>query len=73
MKKNQRETDSPLSAQERALIESISRQHNLDADVVIQLLALGRDFPDIHAWGARSNLRRRVAQILANFKPTSPK
>ena len=63
--------DSTLSVQERTLIESISKEHNLDPDVVIQLLELSHEFPDIHAWGSRANLKRRVAQILRDSKAKS--
>ena len=64
MNTNQQTVDGTPTDQERSLIENISREHNLDPEVVVRLLELSREFPDPHAWGARANLKRRVAHIL---------
>ena len=53
-----------LSRVEIALISEIANEQAIDGDVIIRLLQLEEDFPDVYAWGARANLKRMVARIL---------
>lgn len=53
-----------LSDEEQRLIADVAAEFELNEDVIISLLELEHEFPDIHAHGARANLKRRVAKIL---------
>lgn len=53
-----------LSNEEQRLIADVAAELELNEDVIISLLELEQEFPDIYAWGARANLKRRVARIL---------
>ena len=56
--------DMKLSPNEVELISKISADHEVNDDVIIRLLQLEDEFPDVHAWGARTNLKRRIALTL---------
>lgn len=56
------EMDIPEDQME--LLAEIAGNNEINEEVLLQLLCLEEDFPDLHAWGVRSNLNRRVSGIL---------
>ncbi len=65
-----------ISKDEIELISKIAADHEIKGDVIVQLLELEEEFPDVHAWGARANLKRKIAQTLEQAanqaNPTDP-
>lgn len=57
-------TRMKLSDDEQKLIADVAAEYEVNEDVIFSLLGLEQEFPDIYAWGARANLKRRVGQIL---------
>ena len=56
--------DMNLSQNELELISRIAADHEVNDDVIVKLLQLEDEFPDVHAWGARANLKRQIAHTL---------
>lgn len=38
----------------------------MSADLIVQLLSLEDEFPNLHAWGVRPELRRRITALVDN-------
>ncbi|WP_449256032.1 DNA modification system-associated small protein [Bosea sp. (in: a-proteobacteria)] len=49
---------------DRELIDQAAAQHDVSADVLLALLELSSEFPDMAAWGAKARLLRRVTDII---------
>lgn len=49
---------------DRALVEQAAAQHGVDPDILVELLELSNEFPDMAAWGAKSRLFNRVSEII---------
>lgn len=48
----------------RDLIEAVAMRHEVSGEVIGSLLALEADFQNLHAYGARPNLRTRISEII---------
>lgn len=57
-------SDMKLSSDEISMLADIAAAHEVDETLVVQLLGLEDEFPDVYAWGARANLKRRIARML---------
>lgn len=49
---------------EAELISLAAAERGVPADLLMKLLAVEREIPEVNAWGARAQLVRRVAEIL---------
>ena len=49
---------------DRVLIDQAAAQHDVKPDVLVALLELSSEFPDMAAWGAKSRLLGRVTEII---------
>lgn len=49
---------------DRPLIAQAAAEHDVSPEVLLALLELSSEFPDMAAWGAKSQLLRRVAEII---------
>jgi len=49
---------------DQALIDQSAAQHGVRPDVLVALLNLSTEFPDMAAWGAKSRLLGRVTEII---------
>lgn len=49
---------------DRTLIDQAAAQHDVNPEVLVELLELAGEFPDMTAWGAKSQLLRRISEIL---------
>jgi DNA sulfur modification protein DndC len=50
---------------EEQMIEDVAVENGINSEVLSGLLALEEEFPDLHAWGMRPQLRRRIEDILS--------
>lgn len=46
------------------LIRALALKNGVSADLVVRLLALEEEFPNLHAWGVRPELRRRMTALV---------
>ena len=53
-----------LTNDELDLISQISARHEVNDELIVRLLKLEEQFPDVHAWGARTNLKRQIARVI---------
>ena len=49
---------------DRDLIDQAAEQHGVSPDVLVKLLGLSDEFPDMAAWGAKTRLLGRVSEII---------
>ena len=47
-----------------AIIRSVAQQHDVDADLILQLMALETEHSNLHAYGARGRLRRAAEGLI---------
>ena len=55
-----------LDQDEMQLVADIAAQFEVNEEVIIRLFALEDEYPDLRAWGAKANFRRRVADVIKN-------
>lgn len=49
---------------DRALIDEAAEQHGVDPELLISLLELSSEFPDMAAWGAKTRLFGRISDVI---------
>lgn len=49
---------------QKELIRELSLKNGVSADLIERLLALEDAFPNLHAWGVRPELRRRMTALV---------
>ena len=49
---------------DRALINEAADQYEIDPDILVALLNLSSEFPDMAAWGAKTRLLGRIAEVV---------
>ena len=53
-----------LDQEEMQVVADIAAQFEVNEDVIVRLFSLEDEFPDLRAWGAKANFRRRVAEVI---------
>jgi DNA sulfur modification protein DndC len=48
----------------RALVEEVAARNEVPTEVLDSLLGLEEEFQNLHAWGARPNLKNRISEIV---------
>lgn len=59
------------SDQKQRIIAEVASANGVGADLLSNLLALEKEFDNLHAWGARPALRRRMAELIDESIPSS--
>lgn len=54
----------PLSEDDRVMLEDIAAERDLNPALITKVLELEVDFPNLDRWGARTELRRRLAELI---------
>lgn len=54
----------PLEEDEKVLLKNLAAQHELNEDIIAKILGIEPDFPNLDAWGAKPNLRKRLEEII---------
>lgn len=54
----------PLDENEQMMLEDIAASHGLNPEIITKVLALEEEFPNLDRWGARPDLRRRLAGLI---------
>jgi len=53
-----------VDGRDAELIERAAAEKGVPAELLARLIGLERELPDINAWGGRTLLARRVAEVL---------
>jgi len=55
--------------QKQEIIAEVAGANGVSAEILRELLALEKEFDNLHAWGARPALRRRMAELIDASMP----
>lgn len=58
------------SDQRQKIIAEVASANGVSAHILSNLLALETEFDNLHAWGARPALRRRMAELIDESMPS---